>query len=259
MIRCILSLGFILALAGCGQEQSPTQDSRSANEPPADAALDEPRTAPDEPRTAADEPRTTADEAQTALDEPRTAPAGQPPAVAETCNACHGMTAPSPHDDIPTIHGLPSVVIENALYDFRAETRPCRQSTCSARDTCPDTNMCQVTADLSDTEIGLLAGWYSAQTFAPVDEPHDPELAAQGREIHDNNCETCHADGATRSEEQASLLRGQPKAYLNNALQDYRLADRQAVIQMDTGLESLNDDDIAALVEFYSSPVNPDD
>lgn len=238
MIRCILSLGFILALAGCGQEQSPTQDSRSPDEPPAD-------TAPDEPRTAADEPRT--------------APAGQPPAVAETCNACHGMTAPSPHDDIPTIHGLPSVVIENALYDFRAETRPCRQSACSAQGTCPETNMCRITADLSDTEIGLLAEWYSARTFVPAGESHDPELAARGREIHRANCETCHADGGTRSEEQASLLRGQPRAYLSNALQDYRLAERQAVSQMDTGLKSLDGNDIAALVEFYSSPVHPND
>lgn len=258
MIRCIISLGFILALAGCGQEQSPTHDSRSAEESAVDAAPDEPRTAPDEPQTASDEPQTAPVEPRTAADEARTVPA-QPPAVAETCNACHGMRAPSPHDDIPTIHGLPSVVIENALYDFRAETRPCRQSACSAQGTCPDTDMCRITTDLSDTEIGLLAEWYSAQAFVPADEPHDPELAARGREIHLANCETCHADGATRSEEQASLLRGQPRAYLNNALQDYRLADRQAVIQMDTGLESLDDDDIAALVEFYSSPVNPDD
>lgn len=238
MFRFILSLGFVLALAGCGQEQSPTQESLPADEPAADAAPPEPRAAPDESRTVT---------------------ASQAPAIAETCNACHGMTAPSPHDDIPTIHGLPSVVIENALYDFRAETRPCRQSACSSQGTCPDTNMCQITANLSDTEIGLLAGWYSAQTFVPADEPHDPELAARGRDIHQANCETCHADGGTRSEEQASLLRGQPRAYLNNALQDYRLADRRAVSQMDAGLETLNDDDIAALVEFYSSPANPDD
>ncbi len=244
MFRCIVSLGFMLALAGCGQEQAPTQDSRTADQPAADAA-------PEEPRTAADEP-------QTARDEAHTTPTGRAPAIAETCNACHGTTAPSPHDDIPTIHGLPSVVIENALYDFRAETRPCRQSACSARGTCPDTDMCEVTAALSDAEIGQLAEWYSAQAFVPVGEPHDPELAARGREIHQANCEKCHADGGTRSEEQASLLRGQPKAYLNKALQDYRLAERQAVSQMDIGLESLDDDDIAALVEFYSSPADQD-
>ena len=59
---------------------------------------------------------------------PLSAESADAPASAQLCALCHGESGPSPHPDVPTIHGLPEIVIDIALYDFRGGVRPCRGS-----------------------------------------------------------------------------------------------------------------------------------
>ena len=180
--------------------------------------------------------------------------AAGPPPTAEPCAACHGREAPSPHAAVPTIHGLPASVLGNALYDFRAGLRPCRKLDCAGSAECPESGFCAVVAALSDDEIELLAQWYAAQPYAAVDQPWDPQLAAQGRALHEAHCESCHSGGGGDSLEQAGILRGQPKPYLRTAIEDFRQERRIAVAEMDTRLRELSGAQVQALLEFYASP-----
>lgn len=172
----------------------------------------------------------------------------------EVCAACHGIEAPSPYPTVPTIHGLPQAVLDNALFDFRAAIRPCRKPDCGAGNECPDIDFCAIAAELGDEQIAALAGWYASRDFVAASEPFDALLAARGKELHAANCESCHSDGGAGSIDQATILRGQRKAYLRIALEDFRAERRVAVAEMDALIRALSDEELAALVEFYASP-----
>jgi cytochrome subunit of sulfide dehydrogenase len=176
-----------------------------------------------------------------------------PPAVT-LCAQCHGVAGPSPFPGVPTIHGLPPGVIENALYDFREELRPCRKSECSADGRCPDMSMCDITAEMSKEEMDRLAHWYAAKPFPHHQDPYDPELAAKGRALHDRHCEICHTNSGSDPLDDASMLRGQRKDYLRRALEDFQHGHRLALDAMDERLRELSDDELDALAEFYAGP-----
>lgn len=181
-------------------------------------------------------------------------PAADPPAQAETCSVCHGVEAPSPFPAVPTIHGMPQLVLENALFDYRATIRPCRKPGCGDAADCPQLDFCSIVSGLSDADIEILAEWYASRDYAPLAQPFDAALAARGAELHAAGCENCHGGGGSRPQDQASILRGQPREYLANAMKDFRGERRVAVAEMHAMLQALSEDDIAALVEFYLSP-----
>jgi cytochrome subunit of sulfide dehydrogenase len=184
------------------------------------------------------------------------AAAEEPPQV-QTCAVCHGASPPSPYASVPTIHGLPQAVLDNAMYDFRASIRPCRKVDCEGVADCPELDFCAIAAKLTDEDIAALARWYSLQPFAPAGESWDADLAARGRELHLARCESCHVRGGTASVEQASILRGQRKAYLELAMQDFGADRRIAVAEMHAKILDLSPEEIAALVEYYASPWEP--
>jgi len=172
----------------------------------------------------------------------------------EVCAACHGVEAPSSYPTVPTIHGLPRAVLDNALFDFRATIRPCRNPDCGAGIECPDIDFCAIAVELGDEQIAALAGWYASREFVAANEPFDEVLAARGARLHAESCESCHTDGGSSSIDQATILRGQRKAYLRIALKDFRAERRVAVAEMDARLRALSDEELTALVEFYASP-----
>lgn len=181
--------------------------------------------------------------------------AADAPPVTAFCAQCHGEAAPSEFPGVPTIHGLPPGVLENALWSYRERERPCRVTECSKLGTCPDINMCDIVAAMSDADLSALAQWYAAQHFAPHEDPFDAALAARGRAIHDEHCEICHTQLGSDPLDDASMLRGQRKVYLRNALEDFQQGRRASgLAAMDEVLRSLSPGEIKALAEFYSGP-----
>jgi sulfide dehydrogenase cytochrome subunit len=172
------------------------------------------------------------------------------------CQVCHGPDGVSRWPDVPNISGLPTVVIANALYDFRGRARPCRTGECGPHETCPDADMCYLSHELDDEQIERYAAWYSAQPFSPSapDIEVNAELVRVGSEIHAQRCESCHTGGGSRPLDEASILRGQNTAYLRNALADYREGRRVQEAGMAEAIASLNDGDIEALLHFYAAP-----
>ncbi len=183
------------------------------------------------------------------------AAASEAPPIVGFCAVCHGETGPSQYSGVPTIHGLPAGVIENALYKYREHERPCRVTECSKLGTCPDISMCDIVGSMDDEDLAALADWYGAQPFPAHQDPYDAELAARGRRIHDQHCEICHTNLGSDPVDDASMLRGQRKVYLRNALEDFQEGRRSVgLAAMEESIKALSRDDLAALAEFYSGP-----
>ena len=181
----------------------------------------------------------------------------EPAAPTQQCAACHGVDGISRWPDVPNIAGLPEVVIANALYDFRGHARPCRQPVCAQDNACPQLDMCMVAEPLTDGQMDTLARFYSVRPFGAAANEYDARLAAVGKKVHEKRCEGCHTLGGSDPLDEASILRGQNRIYIANAIQDYRSGRRLGEAAMLKRLNALSEEEVVALVEFYASPQQP--
>lgn len=173
-----------------------------------------------------------------------------PPAI---CADCHDKDGASTEPDVPIIGGISALSIEEQLFAFRDRAIPC--STTHYRAGAPDrptTDMCQISADLTDDEIVRIAAFYASKPFVPAKQQPDPEKAARGKQIHNNlGCVLCHTQGGSDPADDASILAGQWMDYLTTALINFRDGKIWMQEDMQSQLQNLTDHDIEALVHFY--------
>lgn len=165
--------------------------------------------------------------------------------IVKSCDGCHGADA-----SMPLIAGLSEFYHSDQLYFYRDEERPCADATSAGGD---NTNMCAVTADLSDDDIDAIAAHYAAMPFVAAAQEFDAALAEAGQGIHDRDCEVCHSEGGSNAEDDASILAGQNMAYLESTFAQYRAGEREQPDPMKKKIDPLSDDDIKALLHFYAS------
>ncbi len=183
-------------------------------------------------------------------DSPETTSA--PPAI---CADCHGKDGASTRPEIPTIGGFSALALEEDLFAFRDGVRPCRTTyfQADAPDQ-PTTDMCRISADLSDDDIVRIAAFYASKAFVPANQQPDPENITRGEAIHnDLGCVRCHGEGGSDPADDASILAGQWMDYLTIALIDFRAGNRWIPKSMEAKFQNLTDQDIEALAHFYSS------
>ncbi|MGW9333420.1 c-type cytochrome [Bosea sp. NPDC055594] len=143
------------------------------------------------------------------------------------CARCHGARQGPPSRLVPTLHGQPAVMLENALRAYASGER--------------DSGVMQTAAsDLTEPAIRGLARYYASQPrpAAPV-EPRDPDAVARGEAIARDglsalgvpSCLGCHGDEASPL---YPRLAGQPAHYLEGQLALWRsgLNDRSATGQI---------------------------
>ena len=87
----------------------------------------------------------------------------------------------------------------------------------------------------------------------PAKQPFDAALAEAGKTVHDSNCSRCHSDGGSSPDDEAGILAGQWAGYLRASFADYASGDRDQPDRMREALESLSENDIEALVNYYAS------
>ena len=174
--------------------------------------------------------------------------------VIRDCNDCHGDDGVSEWSDVPTIAGVSAFVVSDALYFYRDEDRPCDESKYRQGDTDrPATDMCAVVADMSDDDIEAIAEHYAELTFKSAQQEFDASLVDEGKRIHDQACENCHADSGRDPEEDAGILAGQWTEYLREQFEYYKAGERSQPEKMEVKLADLTDQDIEALLNFYAS------
>jgi cytochrome c553 len=165
--------------------------------------------------------------------------------IVKSCDGCHTGSG-----DLPAIAGLSEFYQSDQLYFYRDEERPCIDTPDPSGET---TNMCAVTADLSDDQIDEIAAHYAAMPFVAVKQDFDGTLAASGQQIHDRGCAMCHTDGGGNAGDDAGILAGQSMGYLKMTFDQYRAGEREQPSPMKSLLDVLSDDDVKALLHYYAS------
>ncbi len=171
------------------------------------------------------------------------------------CDSCHGVDGVSTESDIPTIAGASAFVLEEYMYQFREDARPCRESKFRSGDTDrPATDMCTIAKNLDEDEFAGLAEHYSGKTFMAAKQDFDVAKAEAGRSIHKKNCGKCHSDGGSYADDDAGLLAGQWMPYLKETFEDYVAGDRDMMEdKMKQKIEALDAESFDALLHFYAS------
>lgn len=174
-------------------------------------------------------------------------------AITSDCEGCHGDGGVSQWTDVPSIAGLPEFTHADALYFFRDEARPCSEVNYKQGDTGKATSMCAVAGQLSDEQIDEIAAHYAEMDFVAAKQDFDAALAATGKAVHDANCEKCHSDGGTNADDEAGILGGQWMGYLEATFAEYMSGEREQDKSMEAAMNSLSEDDVKALLNYYAS------
>lgn len=170
------------------------------------------------------------------------------------CNDCHGDQGVSQWSDVPTIAGLAEFVHADALYIYRDKERPCTDSAYRMNDTSrPETNMCAISAELSDEQIDAVAAAYAALPYVHAQQDFDASLVAAGKAVHDKGCDRCHSMAGTDPEDEAGMLGGQQMGYLRNTFKEYAEDARYQPEKMKEAMDALSADDVEALLNYYAS------
>jgi len=188
-----------------------------------------------------------------------------PSMLANTCAGCHGDGGNSRGPATPGIAGLSKNYIINAMlaYKHGDDEAAIEESIDSISavvdaddlDVLPraSTIMNQIASGYTAEEIVAMADYFSVQSYVAHAQQPDAALVKAGERLHEKNCEKCHEDGGSYSEDDVGILAGQWTAYLQNSLADFRGGDRAMPKKMKAKLKDLSDDDVNALIAYYAS------
>lgn len=168
------------------------------------------------------------------------------------CEACHGKDGVSQSTDIPTIAGIAEFNLIDQMLSYQ-EGRPADKVHHVSGDTSKQGDMATIANALTEQEIEQLAAHYSGLPFVRTQQAFDAELAARGKVIHAENCESCHIQGGSDPMEEASVLAGQQKGYLIKTLQQFYNGQRYVDKKMDQAIKNLSQADLLSLAEYYAS------
>lgn len=177
-------------------------------------------------------------------------PAAAPPGaikaaatLANTCAGCHGTNGQSAGDSMPSLAGLDERYFYKAMKDFQSGARP-------------STIMGRLAKGYSDNEMKALADFFAAQPWVNAKIAVDKKLAAEGKKLHLDHCETCHEQGGTVSgNKDTPRIAGQWRPYLLNLLTDLHTIGRSSTqpIKMRQRIQKLSQEELEALSHYYAS------
>jgi sulfide dehydrogenase cytochrome subunit len=174
--------------------------------------------------------------------------------LAQTCFRCHGNDGASTEADVPVIGGLSAEYLRINLLAYKNKERPCPETTVRAGDgKGTKTDMCRIVKDLSESDIGAVAGYFAGRKFVRMAQKSDPELAKRGKHIHQDNCEKCHSNDGTVASDDAGILAGQSMQYLREQFQEFTAGTRPMEKKMKPKIKALEKDDFEALVNYFGS------
>jgi sulfide dehydrogenase cytochrome subunit len=169
------------------------------------------------------------------------------------CNSCHGPNGNSPYSDVPTIAGQSSKFIAKQLRAFQLWDRPCAKAEYRSGERAgTSADKCQLAGALAPEEISAVADYYSKQTFKSASQPFDAARAASGAALHDQYCETCHAEGG-KANGRGPRLAGQWKPYLRATLKFVPTGEHLVPPMMERRIVDFNAEEINQLLDYYAS------
>lgn len=170
------------------------------------------------------------------------------------CFACHGTNGNNSETDVPNIASYSVYYLTGSLKKFKDKIRPCVETEIRSGDKKGSkTDMCQIAADLSDSDVRQIGDYFAAQTFVRTPQPFDAELAKKGKAIHDSKCSTCHDQDGGLPGDNAGILAGQKTAYLRQQVKFFKDGMRPMHKRMKPKLEALDDGEVEAVINFFAS------
>lgn len=163
--------------------------------------------------------------------------AGDAPAKAQACVACHGDKGVSSNPEWPNLAGQKAGYLAIQLTAFRDGTRS-------------NPAMAPFVAGLSDADIKELAAFYASQTLA-ISASGDHALRAAGEHLS-AYCKACHGMRGVPITNEWPTIAGQQAPYLKKQLQAFKAGQRSSP-QMQTVVHPMGDGEFAALAAYYSS------
>ncbi len=168
----------------------------------------------------------------------------------EKCAACHGKDGNSEDPKVPKIAGFSAATITDMMEEYRSGDR--KGDKYKPKDGA-ETDMNEVAKSLSEEETEAVAEYYAKQKFMPANNKFDAKLAKKGAKIHDKRCEKCHSEGGSLAEDDAAILAGQWKEYLEEQFEELSKGERPMPKKMKKKFMKLNEDQKKALIEFYAA------
>lgn len=142
-------------------------------------------------------------EAQTASAEALSAP----------CAACHGPKGSSHGPATPTIAGITQEYFIESMNQYISGDRK-------------STVMGRIAKGYSAEEIKIMADYFAAQKIVRFDQGADAALAAKGKALFQNYCESCH-EGDGYKADGIGIMAGQTMDYLRYMIADFFSGERE--------------------------------
>jgi sulfide dehydrogenase cytochrome subunit len=174
--------------------------------------------------------------------------------IAEQCAACHGKNGVSTESSIPTIAGYSAKYLVDSLKNFRTKIRSCAEVTVpSGPKKGTKSDMCKVTAELSEADGEAAAKFFAAQKFVRAKQPFDAAKAQKGVPVYKLRCEKCHEDNGSSPDEDNGILAGQWTPYLRDQIAGFRAGKRPIDDKMKQRLDKVTREEEELLLHFFAS------
>jgi len=170
--------------------------------------------------------------------------------LTKKCENCHGKNGNSTDGKVPNIAGYSSSYLEDTLNAYKEGDRPGIKYKPKKGD---ETDMAEISKKLSDADIKAVAKYFSEQTFKRHEQKFDAAMAKKGKKKFKKKCDKCHADGGTDPDDDAGLLSGQWRPYLEEQIKAFLAGDREMPKKMKKKFKKLSDKQRANIIEYLVS------
>ena len=168
----------------------------------------------------------------------------------DKCGTCHGDDGNSKDSKVPSIAGFSAATIDDIMTQYKSGDREGDKYTPEGG---KETDMGTIAKDLSDEDSKKISAYLATQKFVAVKQDFDAALAKKGEKKHKKKCEKCHSDNGANAEDDAAILAGQHRAYLEKEFAKIAAKERDTPKKMKKKFKKLKEDQRKALIEFYIS------
>lgn len=171
-------------------------------------------------------------------------------AYKEKCAACHGDDGNSTDGKVPSIASYSTASLEDFMEAYKSGERKGEKYKPKDGD---ETDMNEIAKSLKDDEAESIYEFIASQKFKPVKQDFDAKLAKKGAKKHKKKCEKCHSENGSNPDDDAGILAGQHREYLEEQFEEIAKKERKVSKKMWKKFKKLSEDDRKALIEFYIS------
>ncbi len=170
--------------------------------------------------------------------------------IADKCDTCHGKNGNSEDGKVPSIAGFSAPFISDTLNAYKEGDRTGKKYKPENGD---ETDMNEVAKKLSDDDIENIANHYAAQEFIVHKQEHNAKMAKKGKKKFKKKCDKCHSDGGSNPDDDAGLLLGQWRPYLEAEFKAFTEKERLMPKKMKKKFKKLSEKDKKNIIEYLVS------